>query len=303
MLTVFSIGYLHALYHVQMVALETARFIVLLLFLFVAGLAWWLPATLSSSDCDCLQVSFLNIGQGDAIFIRTPDNFEMLVDGGRDATVLRELSKQMSFFNRDLDLVVATHPDADHIGGLVEVLKRYEVKNVLLTETINDTPAYKMFEEELNSEGASAIYADVGQRFMVGASTTITIYSPRGDETNWETNSASIIMKVTYDETDILLTGDAPVGIEDYLVGAYGADLEAEILKLGHHGSKTSTSELFLDTVQPEYAVVSAGVDNRYGHPHQDVMQRVFARSIPTFHTGVDGTVTFVSDGVEIKKE
>ena len=97
-----------------------------------------------------------------------------------------------------------------------------------------------------------------------------------------------------------MLPGDAPDSVEDYLVGTYGADLQSNVLKLGHHGSKTSTSDLFLDTVQPQYAVVSASIDNRYGHPDQSVMQRVFARDIQTFHTGVDGTVTFYSDGEKV---
>ena len=100
-----------------------------------------------------------------------------------------------------------------------------------------------------------------------------------------------------------MLTGDAPSNIEDYLVGIYGDELQSDILKLGHHGSKTSTSELFLGTVNPQYAVVSAAVGNRYGHPHQEVMQRVFSRDIVTLHTGIDGTITFYSDGVNVWRE
>lgn len=286
-----------------MVSLEQARLIVLLLFVAFAVAVWWLPFVNKSGDCECLIISFLDVGQGDAIYIKTADNFELLIDGGRDSSVLREIGQQKSFFDREIDLVIATHPDADHIGGLVDVLERYEVANIMLTEAVNDTPAFNAFSRMVEDEAAKTILADTGQRFLLGASTTLTVYSPRGDESNWESNSASIITKISYGEIDVLLTGDAPTGIEEYLVGAYGADLEAEILKLGHHGSKTSTSELFLDTVKPEYAIVSAGLDNRYGHPHQEVMQRVFARDIPSFHTGVDGTVTFVSDGFRVSRE
>lgn len=287
----------------DMVSLETARVIVLALFLSLAGIIWWLPTIQTADNCRCLTVSFLNVGQGDAVYIRTADNYEMLVDGGRDATVLRELSKQQSFFDRTIDMVVATHPDSDHIGGLIDVLRRYRVEILLLTETVNDTPAAAAFSEAVASENAATIYAEAGQRFLLGASTTITIYSPRGDESNWSSNNASIVMKISYGTTDVLLTGDAPAGVEDYLVGAYGADLDAEILKLGHHGSRTSTSELFLDTVTPDWAVVSAGLDNRYNHPHQEVIERVFARDIPTLHTGADGTVTFQTDGTTIIKK
>lgn len=286
-----------------MVAIETARFIVLSLFAVIAGVLWWLPYTNTNSGCDCLVVSFLDVGQGDAIYIRTPDNFEVLVDGGRDATVLRELAKHQSFFDRQINLVVATHPDADHVGGLIDVLRRYEIDTILLTEAQNDTPVAEAFEKAVTAENAKLILADAGQRFALGASTTLTIFSPRGDESDWETNNSSVVMKITYGETDVLLTGDAYIGIENYLVGAYGADLKSEILKLGHHGSRTSTSELFLDTVNPTYAIVSAGLDNRYNHPHQEVIERVFERDITTFHTGADGTLTFISDGKNIIKK
>jgi len=286
-----------------MVSLEVARLIVLTLFAFLVGVIWYFSVTPVGQHCDCLQVSFFDVGQGDAIYIRTPDNFELLVDGGRDRTVLQQLSKQQTFFDRHIDMVVSTHPDSDHIGGLIEVLQRYQVGSILLTENINDTPTAAMFSELVAAENAALIFAEAGQRFQLGASTTLTIFSPVGDETNWESNNSSIVMKISYGETDILLTGDASTGIEEYLVKNYGELLESEVLKLGHHGSKTSTSELFLDTVSPEYAIVSAAVDSPYGHPHQEVMQRVFARDIHTFHTGVDGTVMFISDGQTFTKK
>jgi beta-lactamase superfamily II metal-dependent hydrolase len=248
-------------------------------------------------------VSFLDVGQGDAIYIRTPDNKEVLVDGGRDATVLRVLAEQRSFFDRTIDVVVATHPDVDHVGGLIDVLQRYQVEALFLTEKEHDTLAAKAFAEAVASEGATIIYPDANQQFQLGASTTLTVFSPRGDERNWESNNASIVMKISYGDTDILLTGDASTGVEDFLVGVYGQLLESEILKLGHHGSRTSTSELFLDTVKPDIAIVSAGVGNRYNHPHQEVMNQVFSRNITTFHTGIDGTVTFQSDGKNIVKK
>lgn len=280
-----------------MVSLETARLVVLSLFIFLTGLVWFLPTIDKQNPCACLEVSFLNVGQGDAVYIRTPDNFEILIDGGRDTAVLRELAKLKSPFSRDIDLVVATHPDSDHIGGLVEVLRRYNIDNILLTENINDTSTSDAFFEAISKEGAEIINADAGQRFTVGASTTITIFSPQGDESNWDSNNASIVMKISYGETDILLSGDAPSGIENYIVNKYGNILNAEILKLGHHGSRTSTSDLFLATVSPDYVVVSAAVDSPYNHPHQEVMQKIFSRDIQSFHTGVDGTITFESDG------
>lgn len=277
------------------------RLLVLLCLLAVTVIIWLWPESSRVSflkkDCYCLEVSFLDVGQGDAILIETPDGFEMLVDGGPNAAVLRALSSERSFFDRDIDLVVSTHPDLDHIGGLIDVLKRYNVKTILKTENENDKSATVAFAAEAEKEHAEQVLADAGQVIQLGASTTIQIFSPAGDERNWESNTASIVLRIVYGDISFMLTGDAPAEIEDYLVDTYGTQLDSDVLKLGHHGSKTSTSQKFLDTVSPQYAVVSAGIDNRYGHPHQEVMQRVFGKKIQTFHTGTDGTVTFQSDG------
>ena len=264
----------------------------------------WLPfLQTKNTNCECLTVSFLDVGQGDAILIETQDGFEMLVDGGPNATVLRALSKQRSFFDREIDVVVTTHPDLDHIGGLVDVLKRYKVQTILRTENENDKSAAEAFAAAAQKEKAEEILADAGQVLQLGASTTIQIFSPTGDERQWESNTSSIVLRVVYGNTSFMLTGDAPQEIEDYLVKTYGAQLDSDVLKLGHHGSKTSSSDAWLDTVTPTYAIVSAGIDNRYGHPHQDVMQRVFARNIQTSHTGTDGTITFYSDGTKVWRE
>jgi competence protein ComEC len=283
----------------------------LLLVVCAAGLlliVWLWPAEqtltfFSKKTCECLSVSFLDVGQGDAILIETPDGLEVLVDGGRDASVLRTLAKERSFFDREIDVIVSTHPDLDHVGGLIDVLKRYRVKQIIQTENEHDTPAAAAFTAAAKQEQAEIILADVGQVISIGASTTLYIFSPAGDEREWESNTASIVMKVVYGNSSFMLTGDAPAEIENYLVETYGTQLDSDVLKLGHHGSKTSSSESFLDAVTPQFAIVSAGIDNRYGHPHQEVMERVFGRDITTFHTGTDGTVTFQSDGQTVWKK
>jgi competence protein ComEC len=278
-----------------------------LLILFVLGgvtiIIWLIPFVSYPTTCKCLTVNFLDVGQGDSILIETPDNVEMLIDGGRDSSVLRALSKEMSIFDREIDVVVATHPDSDHIGGLVDVIKRYKVPAILLTENEHDTPTASAFATAVDDESAELIYADAGQQFLLGKDVVVTVFSPVGDERLWESNTASVVLKVTYGDTSFMLTGDAPSEIENHLVDTYGEKLKSDVLKLGHHGSRTSTSEGFLDAVSPSYAVVSAGVGNSYGHPHQEVMQRVFARNIQSSHTGTDGTVTFVSDGETVWRE
>ncbi len=288
---------------IDMSTKERSRIIVLVI-AFGLMLGSWLPTLADvgwfEQDCECLVVSFLDVGQGDSILIETPDGFEMLVDGGRDSSVLRELSKQRSFFDREIDVMVSTHPDLDHIAGLVDVLKRYDVGTILMTTNEGESGAAAAFALAAPKEDAEIILADAGQVMQLGASTTIQIFSPAGDESKLESNTASIVLRIVYGNTSFMLTGDAPSEIEDYLVKTYGTQLDSDVLKLGHHGSKTSTSDAWLDTVTPNYAVVSAGLDNRYGHPHQDVMQRVFARNIQTSHTGTDGTITFYSDGMKV---
>lgn len=291
-----------ALYHGGMSLLQSRIVALAVVSTFVIVIWTWpfIGVQATPSTCECLRVYFLNVGQGDAILIETPDGVQMLIDGGPDTTVLQELSRVMGPFDRTLDVVVATHPDLDHIGGLVDVLERYEVDNILMTENEHDTPAAAAFKKAVVAENAIVTYADAGQQFLLGNSVEVMIFSPYGDERLWESNNASIVMQVRYGDTSFMLTGDASAQIEDYLVEVYGTVLQSDVLKLGHHGSKTSTSQLFLDTVSPQYAVVSAGVGNRYGHPHQDVMARVFGRKIQSFHTGTDDTVTFESDGQSI---
>ncbi len=254
----------------------------------------------SKADDGLLTVAFLDVGQGDAIYIETPDGIQLLIDGGPDNTVLRELGQQMSFWDRSIDMVLATHPDKDHIGGLVDVLLRYEVSNLIKTENDSDTAVASAFIFAADDENAPVHIAKAGDIINLGASTSLTIYSPAGDPSQLESNTSSIVAKLSYGEIDFMLTGDAPIGIEDYLVKMYGLDLESEVLKLGHHGSRTSTSELFLATVRPAFAVVSAEKNSRYGHPHPEVVESVTKAGIEMVSTAEQGTIVFKSDGSKV---
>lgn len=257
----------------------------------------------SGGDVDYLTVAFLDVGQGDAIYIETPDGIQMLIDGGPDSAVLRELGEQMPFWDRTIDVVLATHPDKDHIGGLVDVLTRYEVANIVRTENDSDTAVSSAFIFSSDEEDAIVRNVKAGDVITLGASTTLTIYSPTGDVSNWESNTSSIVAKLQYGEIEFMLTGDVPIGIEDYLAKTYGKELQSEVLKLGHHGSKTSTGEAFLSAVAPELAVVSASIDNRYGHPHREVIDRVESKGIDVLSTAKLGAIVFKSDGERVWTE
>jgi competence protein ComEC len=249
-----------------------------------------------------LEVAFFNVGQGDATFIESPTGTQVLIDGGRgDRAVLRELSRAMGYFDRTIDVVVATHPDSDHIGGLIDVLKRYRVKTILMTSNVNDTPAYEAFMRAVDREDAQVVIATRGTALDLGSgargSTTLAVLFPDRDVTNLESNTSSIVAKLSYGDADVLLTGDSPTSIEAYLVGLDGAALKSEVLKLGHHGSRTSSAPVFIETVAPQVGIISAGKDNEYGHPHREVVEIMKQYGVTTKNTASVGSIFMQSDG------
>jgi competence protein ComEC len=280
----------------------------LLLFAFVVWVTPYIQsqagqsASLLQTSRFYLTVTFLDVGQGDAILIETPDGVQVLIDGGPDAGVVRELNAVLPWFDRSLDMVVGTHPDKDHIGGLVDVLKKFTVHEIITTENTGETTTAEAYYDALTQEGATISMARSGSVYALGASTTLTIFSPAADPSMLESNTASIVAQVRYGEIEIMLTGDAPSSIENYLVETYGAQLQSEVLKLGHHGSKTSSSEEFLRTVSPQFAVVSSGLDNSYGHPAKEVVERVSELGVPLVNTAEEGRVTFQTDGKTVWK-
>lgn len=252
-----------------------------------------------------LTVAFLNIGQGDAIFIEAPSGNQLLIDGGPGKTVLRELSQVMPFYDHSIDIVMATHPDADHIGGLPDVLERYKTDLFLEPGVEGDTNVYKELESKVKSLKIKRLKVRRGMVVDLGEGTLLQILFPVTDPEGMETNTASIVARLIYGEHEFLLTGDSPKNIEEYLTkeSCKGCPfaLEADVLKAGHHGSKTSTSDLFVRAVAPKYAVISAGRDNRYGHPHQEVLDTLTQHKIQILRTDQSGTIIFKGDGVNLE--
>lgn len=246
-----------------------------------------------------LTVSFLDVGQGDAILIEGPTGIEMLVDGGKDRSVLRQLPRVMGPLDRSIDIVVATHPDADHIGGLPGVLSRYVVTRFFEPGRVGDTSLYESLEVAVDRErGITDGILRNGMRIHLGGGAYADILHPEDNVTQLrETNDASIVMRVVYGETEFMLTGDASAWVEDRIVARYGSSIASDVLKAGHHGSKTSTGPAFLAMVDPGFVVVSAGKDNSYGHPHEEVVGRVRESGATLVSTSESGTITFVSDG------
>lgn len=271
----------------------------------LVAVAWWPEFAggkfrlFDSQVCDpeLLCVVFLDVGQGDAIFVQSPAGVQLLVDTGRDQSVLRGLGDVMDWGDREIDHLLLTHPDADHIGGAVDILERFLVSQVIRTENESDTELWKVTERQIEAEEAKVTMARRGQVFDLGGGVKLEILFPDIDPTEMESNTASIVARLIYGDTAFMLTGDSPKSIEEYLVLVEGEHLKSDVLKAGHHGSRTSTAELFLAEVDPKYAVVSAGADNSYGHPHVEVTDLLFNYGVETYSTAESGNVIFWSDG------
>lgn len=251
-----------------------------------------------------LRVSFLDIGQGDSIYVQAPNGRSVLVDGGPDARVIDRLRDVRPQPDRAIDLMVETHPDKDHIAGLVSVLGSYEVKKFLHSEISSGTLVDQSLTRAVaNEPGLDQIIARRGERIILDDRFGVymdVLFPDQDTRAFKETNEASIVMRLVYGNESFLLTGDSPISVEHFLVARDGAGLRTTVLKLGHHGSKTSSSDEYLDAVKPSYAVVSAGKNNRYHHPSPETMERVAARKIPVLSTIDRGTITMETDGKSI---
>lgn len=252
--------------------------------------------SLGGRDDGRFHLYFFDVGQGDSVFIQTPEEYEILVDGGPKNRVMTELSSAMGFSDRYIDLVVLTHPHADHAGGLAEVLKKYEIGAVMLTGLVYENSYYDEILKVIQEKKIPVIFADERQDFDFGTVKIDTIY-PINSMVNQNienTNNSSIVMSVKYKETTILLTGDIEKEVEQKLMDSY-VNLQADILKVGHHGSKTSSTIDFLAKVKPEIAVIQCGIDNMFGHPHAQTLENLKNAGVKqVYRNDLDGTVELI---------
>lgn len=248
-----------------------------------------------------LTVAFLDVGQGDAIYIEAPNGNQLLIDGGPSSnSLLRALGRVMPFYDHSIDVVLATHPDQDHVGGLPGVLGRMSVRGVATTENTSNTGAYGAFEGMIAQKNVHRILARAGEKIILDNGVILEILFPTQNVSGWETNRSSIVARLSYGDESFLFTGDSPQAIEKYLITKDGAALHTNVLKLGHHGSKTSSAREFLSAVDPDYAIISAGLNNRYGHPNREVLDLLTEYSIPSLSTIYHGTIIFKTDGTNL---
>jgi len=264
----------------------------------MTGVVWYFVVT-TPVQGNILTVSFLDIGQGDAILIEAPNGNQMLIDAGANRSILSELGAVLSFSDRFIDVVLATHPDKDHIGGFPSLFERYAIGVALDSGAVSDTNTSKTYEQYITDYNIVHTIVERGTRIILDTDIVATVLYPDSIfVVPNDTNAGSVIVLLTYKNISFLFTGDSPQKIENYL--SQHSDIDVDVLKLGHHGSKTSSSDLFLKATTPLYAVISAGKENRYGHPHQEVLDRMNALGIPVVRTDTAGRLVFETDGTTL---
>lgn len=247
-----------------------------------------------------LTIAFLNVGQGDAIYIEAPNGNQIIVDGGPDGSLVREIPKLMPFGDHSIDAIVVTNPDLDHFAGFLDLLKKYEVGEVIVPGTHSETSIYAAFEKEIERRKIKKITAERGKTLWLDeeAGVFLSFLFPDRDVANWSSNDGSIVAKLVYGKTSVILQGDSTSGVEHYLLSQKNSKvfLHSDILKAGHHGSRTSSSKEYVAAVSPNYAIISAGKENKYGHPHKETLGTLMSLGIQILKT-FDGSIVFKSDG------
>jgi competence protein ComEC len=267
--------------------------------LLVAVLVWSVALTQPDGK---LHVSFLDVGQGDAILIQTPNGQDILIDGGPDPQKVNlELSERLPFWDRTIDLAVCTQPQADHVTGLVEVLQRYRVEQVLDPGVFYDSAIYQEWLRLIEDRGLKYDIARAGQEINLGNGAKLEVLNPPEglfEGTSHDVDNNGVVLRLSWGNVSFLFTADIRAEAELELI-MQRANLKATVLKIAHHGSATSTSQHFLAAVDPEVAVICVGQDNTFGHPSSDVLERLIDRlgEDNVYRTDQDGTIEFITNG------
>jgi len=259
------------------------------------------PSAVFGENEQILTVSFLDVGQADCTLISLPDGKKVLIDGGNvaDGELIADYLKKQGVSN--LDLLVATHPHEDHIGGLDDILAATDVAKIYMPEIsekdMPTTKTYEYFIDAVLAENCEVLPAKAGETVMQGEGYTLTCLSPSAGDYG-DLNNYSAVMLLSFKDADFLFTGDAEKDIEKEILSA-GYNIDAEVIKAGHHGSDTSNTKDFLKAVSPYYAVISCGEGNSYGHPHDEVLSRYEAVKATVYRTDTMGTIHIATNGTD----
>jgi competence protein ComEC len=250
----------------------------------------------SSVNLTNLSVHVIDVGQGDSIFIYC-DGSTMLIDSGIPDEGTKVENYLKSYHIAELNYLVATHPHDDHIGGMPDVINNIKIDKILMTRVTNNTKSYENLLTAISNKGLKITEAKAKSTFTLGGA-QCTILAPNASYT--DLNDSSIVIKLTYKGKSFLFTGDASEASEADMI-KQGYDLKADVLKVGHHGSSTATSAAFLKAVNPQYAVISVGLGNSYGHPAKNTLDKLGKANVKVYRTDKNGTVIFSYDGGNLK--
>ncbi|WP_238904274.1 ComEC/Rec2 family competence protein [Clostridium sp. YIM B02506] len=260
-------------------------------------------ASIDKSDSETsnmVKVHFIDVDQGDAILIQYKDK-NMLIDSSTQKAEDKFLDYLKKLNIKKFDAVIATHPDEDHIGNMDEVIKKYSITNFYAPKSTSTTKAFESMIRELKNKDLKIKPLKAGSTIDFDSDVQLEVFAPNSDSYE-DANNYSPIIKLTYGNNSMLFTGDAEKLSEKETLKK-GYNLESDVLKVGHHGSSTSTSKDFLKAVNPSIAIISCGKNNKYGHPHKETIKALEDNKVKYYRTDLDGTIVLVSDGTNIKKQ
>lgn len=255
--------------------------------------------SISSESNNKMRVHFLDVGQADCILIQMPDDKSMLIDAGNNADEANIVSYIKSLGINKIDILIGTHPHADHIGGMDAVINSFDIGKIYMPKVSNNTKAFERVLLAIKSKGLKVSSAKAGTVLDAGPSVKAEILAPNNTSYK-ELNNYSVVVRIAFGSTAFLFTGDAEKESEDEML-LNGFDVKSTVLKVGHHGSTSSTTAKFLKAVSPKYAVISTGEGNDYGHPHRETLDRLKKAKIQIYRTDKSGTIVFTSDGSVVK--
>lgn len=246
-----------------------------------------------------MKVHFLDVGQGDSIMVQFPDGQNMLIDAGKNDSANTVLNYLKKVGVNKIDYLVGTHPHEDHIGGMDSVIKTFDIGEIYMPKATTTTKTFRDVLTAIKNKDLKITTAKAGVNILKDDNLTVDILAPHCEKYE-DLNNYSAVIKITYGQKSFLLTGDAEEQSEFEILASSSVKPEADVLKVGHHGSHSSTSTPFLKAVAPKYAVISVGAGNDYGHPHKETLDKLRKAGVQVLRTDEKGTIVFTTDGKEI---